>query len=515
MRPRLLLVMVLGSLIALAATATAHAAFPGANGRIAESAAFGDQSEPREVLTVNPDGTGTLHVSGTSLQACDVRFPSWSPDGTKLAWARERGSRPDCFDHDLEIANANGTGQVTRVSAGEDTQPAWSPDSTRLAFVNGGDVHVIGVPFGGPDTNITNTAVQEDAPAWSPDGTKIAYQRLNGFNWDLWVMNADGSGQTPLQTTSLNEERPNWSPDGTKLVFDAQAGGSSVNPSDLYSINPDGTGLTNLTNSTALEFEAAWSPDGAQVVYQGYQEYIWAMNADGSNQHQVTSDATRYDYQPDWQPLPGSSPAPPYPTPKLASPIRMALVPVLKQCGTAGNPTTGSHSPPLATGSCAPQPQGVARFGAQAQGTAWIATIYGDTNAANGDQADATFRLALSDIQTAGGVDYDPNPAGADATLVTRLRFTDQANGGSGTDPGTASDFDFSVPFACTATANPAVGSDCGLDTSADAVTPGMIKENKATVLQVFRLRLNDSGPNGTRGDGDDRLFASEGVFVP
>ena len=57
MRPRFLLVMVLGSLVALAATATAHAAFPGANGRIAEAAAFGDQSEPREVLTVNPDGS--------------------------------------------------------------------------------------------------------------------------------------------------------------------------------------------------------------------------------------------------------------------------------------------------------------------------------------------------------------------------------------------------------------------------------------------------------------------------
>ena len=42
-----------------------------------------------------------------------------------------------------------------------------------------------------------------------------------------------------------------------------------------------------------------------------------------------------------------------------------------------------------------------------------------------------------------------------------------------------------------------------------------MIKENKATVLQVFRLRLHDSGPNGVRGNADDKLFATEGVFVP
>jgi hypothetical protein len=65
------------------------------------------------------------------------------------------------------------------------------------------------------------------------------------------------------------------------------------------------------------------------------------------------------------------------------------------------------------------------------------------------------------------------------------------------------------VPFNCTPTSDPAMGSMCALDTSADAVNPGAIKENKATVLQVFRLRLNDSGPNGVRSDSDDRLFAT------
>jgi hypothetical protein len=126
-----------------------------------------------------------------------------------------------------------------------------------------------------------------------------------------------------------------------------------------------------------------------------------------------------------------------------------------------------------------------------------------------------TLRFDLTDIGTGAGSDYDPNPAGADGTLVTRLRLTDRANGASGADPGTATDFDLSVPFACTPTADPALGSACALDTSLDAVTPGAIKENKASVVQIFRLRLNDSGPNGVRGDSDDRLFASEGIYIP
>ena len=54
-------------------------------------------------------------------------------------------------------------------------------------------------------------------------------------------------------------------------------------------------------------------------------------------------------------------------------------------------------------------------------------------------------------------------------------------------------------------------GSNCSLDTSADAITPNTIRENEATVMQVFRFRVNDSGTNGTRGDADDGIFASVG----
>ena len=515
---RSLRVIVLGSVVALAAAAPAHGAFPGANGRIADSAAYSDQAVAAEIITFNPDGSGRQYIiGGEPLGDCDAQWPAWSPDGTKLAWARERKSGSTCLsDHDLEIANANGTGRVTRVSAGEDTEPAWSPDGTRLAFVNGGDIRVIDVPFGGPETNLTNTPFQEDAPSWSPDGTKIAYERYNGIDWDIYVMNADGTGQSPLQATALIEERPNWSPDGTKLVFDARTDDMALTNSEIYSMNADGTGLTNLTNTTTVEVEAAWSPDGTQIVYLGPGDYIFAMNANGTNQHQVTNDPAYYDNQPDWQPLPGSSPAAPYPTPKLASPLRTALVPVFKQCATAGNPRNGTHAPPLPVDACVPpQPTGVAHFGPQSVGEVWIATIYGDTNPANGDQADAALRLDLSDVQTASGLDYDPNPVGTDATLVTRLRLTDRANGASGSDPGTATDFDFSAPVGCTATSLPTVGSDCRLDTSMDAIIPGMIKENDATVLQVFRLRLMDSGANGTRGDGDDRLFGHGGLLVP
>ena len=283
-------------------------------------------------------------------------------------------------------------------------------------------------------------------------------------------MNADGSAQTRRTTVSAIDEDPAWSPDGTKITFQSLRDGNE----EIYTMNADGTGQANRSNNPAV------------------------------------------DAAPDWQPLPGSSPAPTYEAPKRAAPLRFSLVPVFRQCGTASNPANGEHASPFALDACLPPaPQGVAHFGAQARGTAWLAVIYGDTNAGNGDQADMTLRFELNDVRTAAGGDYDPNASGPDGTILTRLRFTDRASGPSGTDAGTATDYDLSVPFSCVPSADAAVGSDCKLDTSADALTPGIVKEDKATILQVFRLRLMDSGVNGVRGDGDDALFATEGFYVP
>ena len=153
-------------------------------------------------------------------------------------------------------------------------------------------------------------------------------------------------------------------------------------------------------------------------------------------------------------------------------------------------------------------------MGPGSSSAASYAVIYGDTNAANGNQANMTLRANLNDIRTSGGADYNPNPAGSDLTLVTKLRITDRYNGGSLTGSATVSDLDYQTSIDCASTAGPE-GSTCSLDTSANAIAPDTIRENEASVVQVFRFRVNDSGANQARGDSDDRIFAVQGIYVP
>jgi hypothetical protein len=81
--------------------------------------------------------------------------------------------------------------------------------------------------------------------------------------------------------------------------------------------------------------------------------------------------------------------------------------------------------------------------------------------------------------------------------------------------PATVLDNEFLVPVDCATTPDPTVDAACSAATSANAISPGFVREGKQAVLQVFRFRLRDSGANGIRNDGDDKGFAMQGYYVP
>jgi len=154
-------------------------------------------------------------------------------------------------------------------------------------------------------------------PSWSPDGNVIAFSmRMVGGNEEIFLVNTNGSGLTRLTFDANNDRWPDWAPDGSRIVFQAHRDGNW----GVWAMNADGSGQTNLTPDTPqiADEHPAWSPDGTKIVfYRGGQ--LWVMRADGGDNSQITSNPYNTDH-PDWAPGPTPTPTPtitPTPVPGL------------------------------------------------------------------------------------------------------------------------------------------------------------------------------------------------------
>ncbi|HEY6061085.1 MAG TPA: Ig-like domain-containing protein [Gemmatimonadales bacterium] len=208
------------------------------------------------LYVVNAGGSQRREVIPSDPTVFGLSQPAWSPDGTKLAAHADFGTC-GLYCNGIIVMNVDGTvlfhiGVAVR-SAGAQ-QPAWSPDG-RIAYTKLGDIYVRDADSS--ITNLTNTQGTNRGPAWSPDGTKIAFVSNRGGDYDLYVMNADGTGVTPLNVGSVSYDiRPAWSPDGTKIVFGNFGNGYSIG--EIYVMNADGSGVTRLTNNTWYDGGPAW-----------------------------------------------------------------------------------------------------------------------------------------------------------------------------------------------------------------------------------------------------------------
>jgi dipeptidyl aminopeptidase/acylaminoacyl peptidase len=314
--------------LAAAVDRPAEAAFPGLNGKIAFTRNPDTQlGLPNDVLAMNLDGSGQTNLTNHPV---DDDYPAWSPDGTRIAFTSFRGVSPPPFppsNYDIFVMNADGS-SLTNLTNNRnwDLQPSWSPDGTRIAFATfRGDppgnyeVFVMNADGSG-QTNLTNNAATDYEPAWSPDGTRIAFRTQRDGNDEIYVMDVDGSNPTNLTKNASGDFQPAWSPDGTKIAFSANRGG--MNFSEIFVMNADGSGQTDLSNDPKNDSEPTWSPDGTKIAYSTFavpngDNEIYVMNADGSGQTNLTNNPAD-DEEPDWGAVP--PPQPPQPPPPQPPP---------------------------------------------------------------------------------------------------------------------------------------------------------------------------------------------------
>jgi TolB protein len=176
-----------------------------------------------------------------------------------------------------------------------------SPASGRIAFVSDRDgpdpvgnmgnqeIYIMNADGSGQQ-RLTHNDAADAAPAVSPDGRMIAFVSNRSGAPELFVMNVDGTGERQLTVPGAGGEmgarQPRWSPDGKQIVFFG-----SVRP-DIYVINLDGTGLKNLTNRQGMDAYPDWSPDGRRIAFTSNRDgarEIYVLNADGTNVARLTS----------------------------------------------------------------------------------------------------------------------------------------------------------------------------------------------------------------------------------
>jgi Tol biopolymer transport system component len=233
------------------------------------------------IWTVASDGSDARRITPKVQKGASEQSPAWSPDGSRIAFARTRFGK-SALRVSIVVANADGSGPRTIVSERVKrlvfvADPAWSPDGGRLVFTRWAlDKHAYFRPtlFSvAPDGSDRRRLVRDGGSAsYSPDGTRIAFISVrdrNGedcgsdecsYRGELYVMNADGSGQTRLTRTRGAERTAAWSPDGGRIAFDSTRNFPRGGKPEVYSIAPDGSCLTWLTNGNASSGLPDWEP---------------------------------------------------------------------------------------------------------------------------------------------------------------------------------------------------------------------------------------------------------------
>ena len=234
----------------------------------------GDGFDSNELYVMDASGADQTRLTENAL---GEGSPRWSPDGESIVLIRRR--EPDADRFEVAVGSRDGSGLETVLENGELVLSVdWSPDGTMIALTSCADAFGdCEIWIAGSDglgaRRLTHARGRSSDPEWSPDGSRIAFvsdrdrngrclfRECTGHNGEIYVMNADGSGQTRLTDDAGDDRSPTWSPDGTKIAFSALrdvVGAVDEEDYDIYVMDDAGRNLRRLTDDPAFDVEPDW-----------------------------------------------------------------------------------------------------------------------------------------------------------------------------------------------------------------------------------------------------------------
>jgi TolB protein len=236
-------------------------------------------------------GAGQLRL--TAHKIADVIYEKLAGEkgsfATRIAYVvRLPGKR-----FQLNVADSDGYSPQNILSSNEPIiSPKWSPDGSRLAYVSFEQrkpvVYVQSVTTGARQA-VANFFGSNSAPAWSPDGRRLAVVLSKDGGSQMFLINADGSGQAQRLTSSASiDTEPNFSPDGSSILFTSDRGGSP----QIYRIAVAGGQVQRITFDGAYNVSARHSPDGKSftLIHRCSGRFAVAVQDFATRQLQVLSD---------------------------------------------------------------------------------------------------------------------------------------------------------------------------------------------------------------------------------